>query len=152
MSGNGKKKKAGVSRKRDLFYETCEHLFTVEQKTIPEVAEEFKGQLSEQTIRNWSAEGGWVEKRRKTITAKEAFDIKLYRAGMAIMDSIEKDEKAGKEIAPSRYYTLCRIIEVLPKAKKAEMELRKPGTGAKSKINSLDNLMKVIDKSLKGEV
>lgn len=150
MSANGKKKRSGMSTKRDLYMEHAQHLFVVEQKTIIEIAQELDNKVSEQTIRNWSAEYGWVEKRKKTITAKEAFDIEIYNTARAISKSIREDLEQKIPIAPSRYYTLARMIEVIPKAKKSEQEMRRPGADVPPEFSSFENLLTAIHKSLIG--
>jgi len=134
--------------KREIYFEKAQHLFVIEQKTLPEVARELQ-HVSEGTLRIWSSKHGWVEKRKRALSSKDAFHVQLYETARAISLSIEEDIKAGhvKDIPPSRYYALARIIETIPKSKTAEKEA-KPEVA--QEFSSLENLLLAFHKSLTG--
>lgn len=134
--------------KRDTYYEQAEHLYVVEQLTHQDISERLP--IGESTSRLWGKEGSWEKKRKDYLLSREAFHKELFETAKEISKSIREDLKNKKNIAPSRFYTLTRIIETLPKAKKYQEDAF-PDNDNGDKGKSLEDVLKEIHASLTGE-
>lgn len=134
--------------KRDTYYDQAEHLYVVEQLTHQDISQRLP--IGESTSRLWGKEGGWEEKRKDFLLSKEAFDKELFELAKDLSSSIRQDLKEKKNIAPSRFYTLARILEVIPKAKKYQEEAFPDNTNG-DKGKTLEDVIKEINASLLGE-
>jgi len=134
--------------KKDQYFEKAESLFTIEQLTILEIAEKLP--ISEQTVRNWSKQGEWKKKRLGFLDTKDAFDKELYDMARVLARSIRESLDKKEEVAPSRFYSLTKVLDALPKAKKYENEKLHSGVPEDKEVSNLDQAIKLIEKELMG--
>lgn len=104
--------------KKDTFYNEAEKLFIQGQLTIAEI--ESRLNVCEKTIRNWKAEGGWDEKKRKYLQERSSFHEELYSFSRNLMQKIQEDWDAGEKVDAGRLYTLTRILPMITKVKDYE--------------------------------
>lgn len=134
--------------KRDIYFDAAERLYTIEQLTVLEIADKLP--IAEQTVRNWSKQGEWNDKRKAFLSTKDKFDIELYEMARSLSRSLREAIDNKENIAPSRFYTLSRLLDSIHKAKRYENEKLHSGAPEEKEVSNLDQAIKLIDKYLMG--
>lgn len=104
--------------KKDIYFDTAEHLYVIDQHTLNEIASRLS--VSERTLVNWKAQGEWDEKRKQYLASRQSFHEELYLLARDIAASVRADIREGKKVDAGRLYTLTRLIPNLLKAKDYE--------------------------------
>ena len=104
--------------KKDIYYPEAERLYIQEQNTLNEISSRLR--ISEKTIRNWKAEGGWDDKKQEYLRSKKSFHEDLYEFSRDLMKGIKDDWGQGEKVDAGRLYTLTRILPLITKIKDYE--------------------------------
>lgn len=120
--------------KKQLLFADAERLYVIDHCTLGEIASRLG--IHEKTVSNWKEEGDWDNKRRRHLAGKQAFHEELYDFSRKLMQSINADMEAGKEVSPGRFFALTKMLPMLIKTKdyeeiiaRKEKEDEKKGSG-----------------------
>lgn len=115
--------------KKELYVHEAERLYVVERLSYAEIASRLP--VNERTLRTWSDQGDWMNKRRQYMESRRAFHEELYEFARALMESVREDLKDGNEVSASRLFGIANIIASLKKTKDYEDVVRAKGSDEK---------------------
>ena len=130
----------GGMTKKQKYLEPAEKLYVEEQLTLREIADKLP--VSYSTLRVWKDKEGWEQKKKELLLAEGAFHKELYGLGRTLSKKIQESLEAGEDVAPSRFYALGRIMDIVDKTHKYEqkiidVEKEKKRQGGKASLKDL---------------
>lgn len=132
--------------KKHLHFDAAERMAVIEQNTLAEIS--LKLSVAESTLRNWSREGKWDEKRKQYLESRQAFHEELYEFARSLMKTINDDMRTGAKVDTGRLYTLGRILPMITKVKDYEDVAKSAGDGKTEGIT--EDVVKTIEREILG--
>lgn len=129
--------------KKRKYLEQAEKLFVECQLTLGEIAK--KVPVSYSTLRKWSRDEGWSDKKKEFMVGVEAFHKELYELGREMSKSIREDLANNVKVAPARYYALGRIMDIVDKTYKYEEKVRDLEKNRGKKKVTLEDILNTLN-------
>jgi len=106
-----------LNKKNQHFYE-AEKMYVYHRLSAVEIASRLN--LCEKTVRLWSKEGKWADKRNEFLKFDMAFHEEMYQFSRKLMRMIEYDLDNGIKTNASQLYTFAKTLTVISKVKDYE--------------------------------
>ena len=137
-----------MAKKAELYSE-AERLYVQEHLGQAEIAERLG--VSERTVRYWSQEGSWAERRGNFAQATSSTSEKLYKLVQALTDKAIQSAEEGTEPSQSQLYFIAKMAPLLLKLHDYEETAQPPKQADEDKakaLNRYEDVMGEMQKTL----